>query len=190
MGATTIDTIALLGYLLSAISYLLHIPEARGITTIIIGMIMISLGYVLLASSKVISLIISDDVETKEHYTDKKTDAQVLKEWTLATKENKNLIAMFGNGLLFLFFTLIHFIPSLTFHVRFYDIFAAIGYGLYVLAKWIPRISMIAVAIPLVMYYFFAAAIKFSEEGWISKLQLVARTLLIVYYASLPFSVH
>jgi hypothetical protein len=185
MGA--MDVIGLTGYVMSAIAYLLHIPEARGVDSVIIGLILLSLGYTLLASSKVVSIIIHSKDKDKEHYTDKKTDAEVLKEWTLATKERKNLLALFGNACLFLFFTLIHFIPGLTFHIRFYDIFAAIGYGLYVVSKWVKAIPMYVVALPLVMYYFFGAAIKFYDHGWISIFQMVARTLLMVYYATLPF---
>jgi hypothetical protein len=158
------DVIGFLGYILSASAYLLRIPETRGIESIIIGMILVSLGYISLASAKVIKFI------EKEH-----------------KKSTLKWIPMIGNALLFSFFFLIYFIPNLTFHVRFYDLFAAIGYGLYVLAKWLKDIPMYVVAIPLVMYYFFGAAIKFSEEGWIDKLQLIARTLLIIYYASIPF---
>lgn len=178
------NIIGLIGYILSAAAYLLHIPEAKNNTNVVIGMIIITLGYLALAAAKIIGLIIQE----KEHFEKKNDDVTKLKEWTLTTKENKNIIAWFGNLLLLIFFAGIFIYPQMTFHVRFYDAFAAIGYGLYVLSTWIHSIPMYIVALPLVMYYFFGMSLKFNEEGWISKVQLIARFLLVIYYSMMPFS--
>lgn len=173
-----INYIAMFGFLLSAVSYLSHMFVAFESVYFVIGMLLISVGYTSLFVVKLLGLL----KERKER-EQKKTDALTEDEgdnpkdgWDV-----KAALQYFGYGMLFTFFGLIYFKPEFTLHYRFYDAFAAVGYFLMMLTKYIP----LALALfPVVLYYLFGGLHKIHEKGWINKLQLVARSLLLVYYGA------
>lgn len=178
MASPVFNYIALVGFLLSALSYLAHtFVKFEGIP-FIIGMLLISSGYEALFSSKLIAII----KERKQSH-DKKTDAPSKDE-----EENpkpkldvQTLLQYFGYALLAIFFTLIFFKREFTLQFRIYDPLAAIGNFMMLFTKYIP----VSIAVfPLILYYLFGGLIKVREEGWINKLQLVARMLLMTYYGA------
>lgn len=165
-GSTVITWFALVGYLLSFISYLLFVPEALQHSPIIIGMILVSSGYIILFVREVYKSLNNHD--TKARYK-----PIVLK--------NASILHVVGFGLLALFFFAIHIYPGITFRLRFYDIFAAMGYFTAFFAE-LGYIPFGIAYVPLVLYYSLSGSIKIFEEGWVEKLQLIARLSLATYY--------
>lgn len=164
----------LVGYFLSLVSYLLYVPEALERYPIIIGMVLISSGYILLFVHQIYSLYIQRlDNQNKKH--DRKADD------TDHMKKNAKIISIAGYALLAAFFFVIHIFPQITFRLRYYDVLAAIGYFVAFFTKF-GYIPMWFAYAPLVLYYILAGSIKVFEKGWVEKLQLVARFLLAMYY--------
>lgn len=104
----------------------------------------------------------------------KKNDTELM-------KKNAKILSVVGYALMAAFFFLIHVFPQVTFRLRFYDVFAAIGYFVAFFTKF-GYIPLWLAYAPLVIYYILAGSIKVFEKGWVEKLQLVARLLLAVYY--------
>lgn len=177
--------VAMVGFLLSAISYLSHMFVGFESVPFVIGMLLISVGYASLFTVKVLG-----ELKARKEGENKKTDAPTTDEGENPKSgwDSKALLQYFGYGMLFTFFTLIYFRREFTLHYRFYDAFAGIGYFLMMLTKYIP----LAIAVfPVTLYYLFGGLFKIHESGWINKLQLVARTLLFTYYgATLISSLH
>jgi hypothetical protein len=69
----------------------------------------------------------------------------------------------------------------MTFQLRFYDVFAAIGNLVAVFTKF-GYIPLWFAFTPLIIYYVLAGSIKVFEKGLIEKVQLVARLTLAAYY--------
>lgn len=166
------DSVYLLGtvgYFLSFVSYLLYVPEAIEQYPIIIGMVLISSGYILLFINKIYSFYIKSLDERHKH-----DDTEHM-------KKNAKILSVTGYALLAAFFFTIHLFPQITFRLRHYDVLAAVGYfvAFFTSFGYIPLWFAYA---PLVLYYILAGSIKVFEKGWIEKLQLVARMMLAVYY--------
>ena len=155
--------IGTIGFFLTVVGYVGVFIHAFPTFPIMIGMIMLSTGYGCLMVASIFKK------KEKEHFGAGESN-------TVSTLKKT------GYTLLFLFFALIHLYPGLTFHVRYYDIFAAVGYGLALLSKFVPAIP---VAVPysiLTLYYIFGSYQKLDEEGWINFVQLISRTLLAIFY--------
>lgn len=161
--------LGLIGFFLSFVSYFMYIPEALEYWPTVIGMVIIGSGYLVLFIDKVYTIYIQS-LEDKK----KKDDIRDL-------KKNQRILNIVGYVLLATFFFTIHLIPQITFRVRFYDVFAAIGYFVAVFTKF-AYVPVWAAYVPLVIYYILAGSIKVFEKGVIEKLQLVARIVLAAYY--------
>lgn len=161
--------LAIAGFFLCFISYVMYIPEVIEHVPTVIGMVLVASGYAILFIHKIYALHIKT-LETKK----KQDDVSKLKR--IAT-----IMDFTGYVLLAIFFFGIHVFPALTFRVRFYDVFAAIGYfvGMFTKTSLVP--VWVAFA-PLVIYYVFAGSVKVFEHGIIEKIQLVGRLLLAAYY--------
>lgn len=157
------------GFFLSFISYTMYIPEAVEHVSTVLGMVLVSCGYVLLLIDKVYNVYIDSLKERK------KTDN--IKE----LQRNSKIINILGYIMLATFFFLIHLMPEFTFRIRFYDVFAAIGYFVAVFTKF-GIVPVWAAYVPLIIYYLMAGSIKVFETGVIEKIQLLARLLLAGYY--------
>lgn len=168
------DIAAAIGYSASAITYLAHGIQEHENIYVLIGMSLVTCGYASLFGSKIMALY-----NAWKHRQNKKND-EVTRDDD-ADYQWKTILQYFGYALLATFFTVILIRPEFTLHVRFYDIFAAIGYEMLLLSKWI---SIKIALIPIMLYYLFGAIKKISEKGWISKTQLFARTVLLVYYGA------
>lgn len=161
--------LGLIGFFLSFISYFMFIPEAIEHWPTVIGMVVIGSGYLVLFIDKLYTIYIKS-LEDKK----KKDDIRDL-------EKNEKIINIVGYILLATFFFTIHLIPQITFRVRFYDVFAAIGYFVAVFTKF-TYVPAWAAYVPLIIYYVLAGSIKVFEKGVIDKLQLVARLVLAAYY--------
>lgn len=148
------------GFFLTVIGYLGVLHRAFPSFPVMMGMIMLTTGYGCLLMASLAK---------------KKENGKGESEMTSTLKK-------VGYILLFSFFTLIHLFPGLTFHVRYYDIFAAVGYGLALLTKLIPGIPVAVPYTILTIYYILGSYQKISEESWIDFLQLISRTLLAIFY--------
>lgn len=157
------------GFFLSAISYMMYIPEALEHISTILGMILVACGYVLLLIYKIFNVYIDSLKEKK-----KVDDVNQL-------QKNSKIINILGYTLLAMFFFLIHLMPEFTFRIRFYDVFAAIGYFVAIFTKF-GMVPLWAAYVPLIIYYLMAGSIKVFESGFIEKIQLLARLLLAGYY--------
>jgi hypothetical protein len=141
-------------------------------------MLVVSMGYILLLANKILTL---------KKGASKKTDDQSYAEDRLSNMYGHgDTMKLFGYALLFTFFGVIHFFPQFTFHLRFYDIFAAVGYFIAMFTKYVP---LWVAYVPLVVYYVLGGGIKIFEKGPIEKIQLVARILLAVYYGIGMFTI-
>lgn len=163
--------LGLIGFFLAFISYLMYIPEAAGKFPILLGMITVTSGYILLFAREV--YVVS---QKKEDVKDPRV------------KKVAKSIQLAGYALLATFFFVMHLIPQITFRVRFYDVFAAIGYlvGIFTKDGYVPLWMSYG---PLVVYYVLAGGVKLFERGIVEKIQMVARALLAVYYARLLLAV-
>lgn len=162
------------GFLLSALSYVSHMLIDFENPYFVIGMILIVTGYVALFASKLLGVL-----KERTYARVKKTDDESANPKSNA--DAKTVLQYFGYAILAVFFTMIFFKPEFTLHVRFYDVFGAVGNFMLLLTKYIP---LSLAVFPLVLYYVIGGAYKIKEEGWINKLQLVARALLALYYGS------
>lgn len=174
---TAVYALSITGFLLSFLSYLMYIPEAIEHIPAVFGMLLVSSGYILLLIDKAYGIYV-DSLKAK-----KKTD-DVSK-----IEKNSKVINLMGYILLAIFFFIIHIIPEFTFRIRFYDVFAAIGYFVAVFTKF-GFVPLWAAYVPLIIYYLFAGSIKVFEKGIIEKVQLLARLCLAAYYTIALFGVH
>jgi hypothetical protein len=165
--------LAIVGYFLSLVTYVARIMEVIPKFPIVLGMAIVSLGYLFLLSAKI---IVAMDKNYKE---ENKENPDVGLPYF---KHNKNRIVEWltfvGNLLLGLFFVSIFIIPQLTLHVRWYDVFAAFGYS-----SAIAPIPAIIPLISLVVYYFFGSVTKSWNNTWKDKLQIISRVILAIFYA-------
>lgn len=161
MGADIIGPFGTIGFFLTVVGYAGVLVRAYPSFPVMLGMIMLCCGYG--------CLMVASMMKKKEYFgAQEGTTASTLKK--------------VGYTLLFVFFTLIHLFPSLTFTVRYYDIFAAVGYGLALLSKFYPGIP---VAVPysiIAIYYILGSYQKLSEESWVDMMQLISRTILAIFY--------
>jgi len=175
------------GYLLSAVGYIARVFTLDVYTAAFLyGTLFVTLGYGLLfifnvkevASIKKEGSESGSEAESKS----KKTYDKVKTE----TKDHKNektdtTLLRTGYFFLFLFFAGTHLFPSLTERVRYYDIFAAGGYLLNMLTDYITFYIPIVL---LLIYYICGSYQKILDwkESRINKLQLVSRSMLVLYY--------
>lgn len=184
---TALNYVAMAGFVLSALSYLAHMLVGFESIYFIMGMLMLVVGYSALFTSKIL-LVVKEKKEADKVAENKKVDTPTPDAYggdegknPKTSMDAKTLLQYFGYAILVAFFVIIFIKPEFTLKVRFYDAFAALGYFLMMLTKYIP----LAIAVfPVLLYYIFGGAYKVIEEGWINKLQLVARTLLVVYYGA------
>jgi len=169
-----------IGYLLSAIGYIARVFSLNIYTmTFLYGTVFVSLGYGLLFifNVKEVASIKNEESESKKH-EDIHEDIHEAK-----PKDEKNNTVLLRTGyfFLFLFFAGSHFLPSLTERVRYYDVFAASGYLLNILTDYI---SFYIPILLLLIYYICGSYQKILDwkESGINKLQLVSRSILVVYY--------
>jgi hypothetical protein len=163
-----LTVMALVGYALSVITYFLFVPEALQHWQTVVGMLLVSIGYLMLLCSKLYKLI--TDVDKQKDENEKKKEKYI-----------NNILVIVGYVILFTFFTLIHLSEKFTFHLRFYDIFAAVGYFMAIFAK-INIIPLWVAFVPLVVYYFMGGSFKIGEKSIIERVQMVARFILAAYY--------
>jgi hypothetical protein len=161
--------IGITGLFLSAVSYMMYIPEAVEQVSTVLGMILVSCGYILLLIDQIFGVYINSLKEKKK--TDDVKDLQ----------KTSKIINVLGYILLAIFFFLIHLMPEFTFRIRFYDVFAAIGYFVAIFTKF-GMVPLWSAYMPLIVYYLLAGSIKVFETGIIEKIQLIARLLLAAYY--------
>jgi len=169
--SNVLTALAIVGYTLSVITYFLFVPEALQHWPTVVGMLLVSVGYLMLLCSKLYQLIVK--MEGTRH----KKDDDAEKKQTYIY----NILSIIGYVILFTFFTLIHLSEQFTFHLRFYDVFAALGYFMAIFAK-INIIPLWMAFVPLVVYYIMGGSIKIGESGIIERVQMVARFILAAYY--------
>lgn len=163
MGVDSIATVLILAYTMTIIGYLGHAHEAIPKWTTFLGMVIITSAYILMTAAKVVS---KDKDKEKQKGLSKK-------------------LSISGYIMASVFFFAIHIFPQLTFHVRYYDIFGAIGYAVSALgASIIPMLLPVGYII-CTMYYIFGGYQKVFEPHWVDRLHLVARTVLAVVYGML-----
>lgn len=174
------NVIAMIGFILSALTYLSNAFTTGRTVYMIIGMIVITSGYIFMFSSKFIAYL-----KATKDAADKKNDT-LTTDVHAAAVDIKTILQYLGYATLAVFFIGTFFFRQFTIHYRFYDFFAAAGYSLMTLTKFIP------ITIPLILvilYYFFGCLIKIWDDGIINKTQMVARFLLLMYYTATIMSV-
>lgn len=179
--------LAIVGYFLSAVGYLARLAEGIPRFGIMLGMMLATSGYLFLLLSKMRKLREEAEqvvVQKKEGFSEKEAKDEVIKNMGVMTSQTFEYV---GFTVLFAFFGGILLFPSLTFKVRYYDPFAAAGYGMALLKSFVPYYIPY---ILLTLYYTFGSHIKLDEEGWVNKIQLVSRTLLAIYYGLSAAGIH
>lgn len=173
MAKGLLSYLLMIGYGLSVVGYLIRISEGAPKVGIVIGMILIASAYGFMFSGKLADPA-DDETDTEEKRTvwDKVKD-----EWNSAEG-----LTTIGYAVASFFFIAIHLFPFLTFHVRYYDVFGAIGYGLSAAGMWLSHALLKVGLGVVVLYYIFGSYQKLKEEGWVDKLQLLSRSLLAVCY--------
>lgn len=170
---TVFSTWLIIAYGLSILGYVGRFAEGFPNVGILIGMITISMAYGFMFLSKVYKRETEPRGEDKEHGDTKK------KKWG---DDMKKVFTILGYGLASIFFFAIHIVPQLTFTVRYYDIFGAVGYGLAAIGTAIlPFLLPFGYAITS-LYYIFGSYQKTEESGWIDRIQLISRTILALVY--------
>lgn len=162
-GTPTLDSIAVVGFFLTVVGYIALMTRGFPKMPLTIGIFLVSSGYSCLLAAAVLQWQTHDDKEKQE---------------TL----DKSLLQKLGYVLLATFFLGIHLFPSLTYTVRYYDIFGGIGYLVSLLGKYWMVIPAYAGPAILLIYYILGSYQKFEEEGWVNKLQLISRAILAVFY--------
>jgi hypothetical protein len=174
------------GYFLSAVGYIARVFTLDVYTAAFLyGTLFVTLGYGLLFIfnvKEVAASIKKEESESKSKSESKKTDDKAKPD-TKDHKEEKTDSTLLRTGyfFLFLFFAGSHLFPSLTERVRYYDIFAVGGYLLNMLTDYI---TFYIPLVLLLIYYICGSYQKILDwnNGWINKLQLVSRSILVVYY--------
>ena len=183
----------ILAYGLSVIGYLGRFKEGFPRAGILLGMTMISVAYGFMLLSKVYHKL---KPENKEHYDNvkknddiddnKKKDEHAVGgvdgEIDKKKKDPAKIFTIIGYSLASIFFFAIHIFPQLTFTVRYYDIFGAVGYGAAAIGTaLVPIILPIGYAITT-LYYIFGSYQKLEESEWIGRIQLISRSILALVY--------
>lgn len=168
--------VAMIGFIISALTYVTHAFDQRSDVYVLIGMTVITLGYVFLFAGKLIAYRQGQKADAV-----KKTDEEHEN-----PKPGSNVLPYFGYATLAIFFIGTFFFRQFTIHYRFYDVFGGIGYLMMMLTKYIPAVIPIACVL---LYYFFGGIVKIWDEGWVNKAQMVARSMLVVYYGATLMSV-
>jgi len=165
--------IGIVAFAITIAAYFLKAFQAKKIGVgIIWGTFLLIAGYSLLLIGEIV-ILRQHKEKGAEHYA---ADHDQKRKYDLEDIG----ITRFGYAFLIIFFGLIHFYPQLTFHVRFYDKFAAIG-AFFRAASNLRYVSLVGVLF-LLVYYFLGTIPKFTEKGLVNKLQLVSRAMLVVYY--------
>ena len=186
--------LAIIGYFLSVMGYVGRIFEGISHNLwIVLGMILVTSGYGALLISKMRRLreeAEEEELQKKEGFSaeEAKEKLEPIRKMDLWSSEKFTTL---GYGLLYAFFAGILIFPWMTFTVRYYDPFAAAGYGLAFASKFYKDI--IPYYLPfglLTLYYIMGSYIKINEEGWINLVQLISRTILAIYYGMVSLGVH
>ena len=163
--------IGIVGFSISAASYVLsaydHAFRISHLHLAFVGMLMLVIGYIMLIVGEAREIAkVQREKAGEEHYN--------------SSSGEVNYFLTGGYIVLFAFFAEIHFVPRLTYTVRFYDKFAAFG----TLLRCIPLFATsFAGAFVMSLYYVFGMIQKFGERSLVDRMQLVGRLILIVYYA-------
>jgi len=162
MESSKLEIVAVLfgviAFTVTILAYLLNAKHTN--INIFPGMVMLISGYTLLLIGEVIALR-----KHADHQNEQIQDTPVKQ---------------YGYALLAIFFGLIHIYPQLTFHVRYYDKFAAIGAFLLAISN-LYYLTFIGVSF-LLVYCILGTIPKFTETGLVNKLQLFSRALLVIHY--------
>jgi hypothetical protein len=164
--------LGIIGYLLSVIGYIARVFTLDIYTySFLFGTLLVTSGYGILFLLNVKALI-----KIKQEETSKKDDTQ-----SSSTSSDDTGLLKKGYLLLFAFFAGIHIFPSLTERIRYYDIFAAMGYLLSIFTKYLPYYIPLIV---LMIYYISGSYQKIIDwkVSKINKLQFISRSILIFYY--------
>lgn len=176
------NVFGLIGYLLCGLSYLVLTRDALSSVKTTIGMILVSSGYFLLLAHVIRAMIETPESETKKEEGEEEVEEFQETKGTQPT-HRRDWLAFVGAACLAGFFVLIHIDPSFTFHVRDYDMYAALGYS----TSLFTFVPLAIVNILLIMYYSQGSYTKIEETGVVSLMQLVGRGLLVLYYGlSIP----
>lgn len=112
----------------------------------------------------------------------------ILAKYKFEKKEKEKEEINLPYGFLAIFFIFAYFIP-LNITVRFYDIFAALGYSLLFIASVKPqKVILQAGLIIIAVYYICGGLVKLFEFSFEDILLLVGRLLLAVYSIKLFIS--
>jgi hypothetical protein len=160
------NLLACIAYFLSVGSYATRFPKAfvDPRKTLILGTILLVLGYGFLAMNKVFS------IQTKPGTFDDEP-----------TKNKKRKLMLIGFGLLAFMFILSFMVP-LNFVVRYYDPFAAIGYTLLFLGTLLPNIIPIKVGQTIIFIYYILGGLYKVGETEISEIALMISRLMLALY--------
>jgi hypothetical protein len=159
--------IGVVAFSVTVAAHMLNVAYAKKLdVSLICGIVLLITGYTLLLVGSTFPLR-DKDKDTNIPHNDNTDD--------------ETYVTRFGYAFLAIFFGLIHIYPQLTFHVRYYDKFAAIGAFLLAISK-LQYLTVIGVLI-LLVYYVLGTIPKFTETGLVNKLQLFSRAILIVYYS-------
>lgn len=159
-----IHLIATFGFLLTFVAYLSRFPQAlhHKYPTVIIGTLLLLSGYGML----ILKEIKDNDKKVTPEYTKKLDNYQLI-----------------GYLLLSIFFIGSYIIP-LNFYVRFYDIFAAFGFILIIIAKFNKNLLSLKWGLMvIILYYLFGGLSKIGESGFDDICLLIGRLLLTIVYS-------
>lgn len=160
------STWLIIAYGLSVLGYVGRFVEGIPRAGILIGMTLISTAYGFMFLSKV--------YKKKGESGEKEDDER--------KKKIGKSFTIIGYTLAAIFFFSIHIIPQLTFTVRYYDIFGAIGYATSAVGTAaLPILLPIGYAITT-LYYVFGSYQKLGEDEWIGRIQWISRTILALVY--------
>ena len=163
------STWLIVAYGLSFLAYIGRFAEGVPKFGILIGMTLISSAYGFMFLSKV--------YHKKGEKTHKEDEKDHPKKKDLA-----KIFTIIGYSLAATFFIAIHLVPKMTFHVRYYDIFGAVGYATSAVGTaLLPLVLPIGYAVTT-LYYVFGSYQKLEESDWIDRIQLVSRTILALVY--------
>jgi hypothetical protein len=169
------NLLAFFAYLLSVISYATRFPKAFADPrkTLIVGTILLVLGYGFLATNKALSF--NSKLDTFDDETKKK---------------KKQILMLIGFGLLAIMF-MFSFVIPLNFVVRFYDPFAAIGYSFLFLGTLLPKMVPIKIGQSIILiYYLIGGLFKIGDTELPEIGLMISRLLLALYNGAAIFLGH
>lgn len=170
------STWLMVAYGMSILGYVGRFIEGIPNVGILIGMTIISTAYAFMFLSKLYKKL-----EPKKETLEEKK-AEIQRNWG-------KIFTIVGYALASIFFFAIHFIPQLTFTVRYYDIFGAVGYGVTALGTSLLSTSLLPIGYAITaLYYVCGSYQKLGESEWIGRLQLISRTILAVMYGATSLS--